>query len=107
VDIVNNENNCASIKLILIDELSYNLKVLINYVYQNQHIPKRNNLNHIRFHDLRHSCASLLLKSGVDMKTTSTILGHSSIGITMDLYSHIDIEQKIDAAVRINNILQM
>lgn len=68
---------------------------------------KQNNLKHIRFHDLRHSCASLLLKSGVNMKTTSMILGHSSIGITMDLYSHIDIEQKIDAAEKINNILQM
>jgi len=48
----------------------------------------------------------LLLKEGVDMKTISTILGHSSIGITMDLYSHIGMEQKIDAASRINTALE-
>lgn len=66
-----------------------------------------NKFKHIRFHDLRHSCASLLIKSGVDMKTTSMILGHSSIGITMDLYSHIDIEQKINVAERVNSMLGM
>lgn len=48
-----------------------------------------NNLPHIRFHDLRHSHASLLLAQGVSAKAISTRLGHSNISITMDLYSHI------------------
>ena len=43
----------------------------------------------IRFHDLRHSCASIMLTSGVPMKTASQILGHSTIGITADLYMHV------------------
>ncbi|WP_370871624.1 tyrosine-type recombinase/integrase [Pectinatus haikarae] len=41
------------------------------------------------FHDLRHSCASLMLNSGVPMKIASQILGHNSIGITADLYTHV------------------
>lgn len=43
----------------------------------------------IRFHDLRHSHASLLVKLGVQPKIISERLGHSNIGITMDLYSHM------------------
>jgi len=59
---------------------------------------KRNNLKVIRFHDLRHSCASLMLKSGVPMKIASQILGHSTIGITADLYTHVLHESKKEAA---------
>lgn len=50
---------------------------------------KRNNLTKIRFHDLRHTHASLLLYQGVDIKTISERLGHSSIGITMNVYTHV------------------
>ncbi len=52
-------------------------------------ILKENNLPSIRFHDLRHSHASLLLTQGVQPKMISERLGHSNINITMDLYSHI------------------
>ena len=52
-------------------------------------IIKENNLPNIRFHDLRHSHASLLLSQGVQPKMISERLGHSNISITMDLYSHI------------------
>ncbi len=48
-----------------------------------------NNLPIVRFHDLRHSHASLLVKMGVQPKEISSRLGHSNIGITMDLYSHL------------------
>ncbi len=48
-----------------------------------------NNLPSIRFHDLRHSHASLLLSQKVSPKVISERLGHSNINITMDLYSHI------------------
>lgn len=50
---------------------------------------KKHELPHIRFHDLRHTHASLLLRQGVHPKVVSERLGHSRIGITMDLYSHI------------------
>ena len=50
---------------------------------------EKNNLPIIRFHDLRHSHASLLVKLGVQAKVISERLGHSNIGITMDLYSHL------------------
>lgn len=49
----------------------------------------RNQLPIIRFHDLRHSHASLLVQLGVHPKEISTRLGHSNISITMDLYSHL------------------
>lgn len=48
-----------------------------------------NNLKNVRFHDLRHTHASLLVKLGVHPKEISTRLGHSDISITMNLYSHI------------------
>lgn len=50
---------------------------------------EKNDLPIVRFHDLRHSHASLLVKMGVQPKEISARLGHSNIGITMDLYSHI------------------
>lgn len=50
---------------------------------------KKAGLPHIRFHDLRHSAATLLLGKGVHPKIVSEMLGHSQIGITLDLYSHV------------------
>lgn len=61
----------------------------------------RHNLRCIRFHDLRHSCASLMLESGVAMKTASEILGHSTIAITADLYTHVQQKTKKEAANKI------
>ena len=43
----------------------------------------------VRFHDLRHTCATLLLIRGVHPKTVSEMLGHSSVSITLDVYSHV------------------
>jgi integrase len=59
-----------------------------------------------RFHDLRHSHASHLLKAGIHPKVVSERLGHSNVGITLDTYSHVlpgiqeDAAQKIDFALR-------
>lgn len=61
-------------------------------------ILKDNNLPSIRFHDLRHSHASLLLSQGVQAKVISERLGHSNINITMDLYSHIYEATNIEVA---------
>jgi integrase len=63
-------------------------------------------LPHIRFHDLRHTHATLLLQQGVHPKVASERLGHSKVGITLDLYSHVlpgmqeDAVAKVDAAIR-------
>jgi integrase len=50
---------------------------------------KRAGLPQIRFHDLRHTCATLLLTRNVNPKIVSEMLGHSSIAITLDTYSHV------------------
>ena len=42
-----------------------------------------------RFHDLRHTCATLILRQGVHAKVVSELLGYSSIGLTLDTYSHV------------------
>jgi integrase len=61
-------------------------------------------LHRIRFHDLRHTHATHMLASGVHVKVASERLGHSKIGITLDLYSHVlpgmqeDAVAKVDAA---------
>ncbi|MBR6100986.1 MAG: site-specific integrase [Ruminococcus sp.] len=57
-------------------------------------ILKQNGLRKIRFHDLRHSCASLLLANGVQMKLIQEWLGHSDISTTSNVYSHVDSESK-------------
>ena len=51
-------------------------------------------LRKIRFHDLRHSCASLLLKQGVPMKQIQEWLGHSDISTTANIYAHLDSQSK-------------
>lgn len=50
---------------------------------------KRANLPEIRFHDLRHTAATLLLARGVNVKVVSEMLGHSNIGITLNIYGHV------------------
>ena len=50
---------------------------------------KRAGLPQIRFHDLRHTCATLLLIKNVNPKVVSEMLGHASIAITLDTYSHV------------------
>lgn len=52
---------------------------------------------HVRFHDLRHSCATLLLAQGVPARVVQDILGHSAIRVTMDVYSHVMPSMRDDA----------
>ena len=54
-----------------------------------QRILSRHGLPRLRFHDLRHSAASLLLAQGVASRVVMEVLGHSRIGVTMDLYTHV------------------
>ena len=55
-------------------------------------------LKKIRFHDLRHSCASLLLASGVPMKNIQEWLGHSDFSTTANIYAHLDYSSKLTSA---------
>jgi integrase len=63
-------------------------------------------LPRIRFHDLRHAHATHMLSSGVHPKIASERLGHSKVGITMDLYSHVMPGMQEDAAARVDRDLQ-
>jgi integrase len=58
----------------------------------------------IRFHDLRHTHASHLLRAGVHPKVVSERLGHSQVGITMDTYSHVLPGMQEEAARRVDAI---
>lgn len=62
----------------------------------------KNGLPHIRFHDLRHSTASYLVKHGVSLKEVQVWLGHSTLNITANTYTHIDMDTKKDTAQKIN-----
>ena len=53
------------------------------------------NLKKIRFHDLRHTCASLLLANGVSMKQIQIWLGHSNFSTTADIYAHLDVSAQM------------
>ena len=68
---------------------------------------EQNGLRHIRFHDLRHSCASLLLANDVPLKQIQEWLGHSDIGTTANIYSHLDYKSKITSANVMDNLLTL
>ncbi len=67
----------------------------------------RNGLRQIRFHDLRHSCASLMLANDVPMKQIQEWLGHSDISTTANIYSHLDFTSKLKSANVMEKALPM
>jgi integrase len=71
-----------------------------------QQILSRTILPRIRFHDLRHAHATHLLSNGVHPKVASERLGHSRVGITLDLYSHVLPGMHEDAAARVDEALR-
>ena len=79
------------------DYLSNSFQIIL----QNYH------LRRIRFHDLRHSCASLLLKEGVPMKQIQEWLGHSDISTTANIYAHLDSQSKNLSARTMANTLTL
>ena len=70
-----------------------------------QRVLKRAGLPRIRFHDLRHTFATLALQNGVDIKTVSGMLGHFSAGFTLDTYAHVTTSAKRESAKTMGNIL--
>lgn len=65
----------------------------------------KNGLKHLRFHDLRHSCATLLYENDVDMKAIQEWLGHSNISTTMNIYTHLNYKNKVTSANAIIGLL--
>ena len=89
--------NKKYLEYICVDEMG----TLISPHYLTSSFPKlleKNNLRHIRFHDLRHSCASLLLANGVPMKQIQEWLGHSDFSTTANVYAHLDYNSKLSSA---------
>ena len=63
---------------------------------------KEAGLPHIRFHDLRHTFATMALENGMDIKTLSAMLGHVSAATTLDIYTHITSDMLSEAAAKID-----
>ena len=61
----------------------------------------------VRFHDLRHTFATIALQNGVDIKTVSGMLGHFSAGFTLDTYAHVTTSAQKEAAQTMGNVLSM
>ena len=66
---------------------------------------KRAGLPRVRFHDLRHTFATLALQNGVDVKTVSGMLGHFSAGFTLDTYAHVTTASQRQAAKTMGSVL--
>ena len=62
-------------------------------------------IEHLRFHDLRHSFATYALQSGADVKTLSCMLGHYSAGFTLNTYCHATRDMQTDAARKIGGFM--
>jgi integrase len=75
-----------------------------NFAKQFERLLKQADLPHVRFHDMRHSHATLLLMEHVAVKVVSERLGHSSINITQDIYSHVLPEMQKEAADAIDRV---
>ena len=69
-------------------------------------IIKKYGLEHIRFHDIRHTTASILISEGVSLKAVSQRLGHSSTNITSDIYTHVFERDKIKSANTFDKIMK-
>ncbi len=74
---------------------------MLKRVLERAGIPK------VRFHDLRHTFATLALQNGVDIKTVSGMLGHFSAGFTLDTYAHVTTAAQKEAAQTMGNVLNV
>ena len=62
-------------------------------------------LEHLRFHDLRHTFATLALQNGIDVKTVSSMLGHFDAGFTLRTYTHVTRQMQESAAEKMGNFM--
>ena len=97
--------NCYSSRYdgyVFVDELGERMKPDYLTSYFPQYIQKHG-MRKMRFHDLRHSCASLLLANGVPLKQIQEWLGHSDFSTTANIYAHLDYSSKISSAQAMEN----
>ena len=91
------------LEFVYVDELGQRIKP--GYITMTfQKLLQKNGLKRIRFHDLRHSCASLLYAHGVSLKDIQEWLGHSTISTTANIYTHLDYSSKETSANAILNV---
>jgi integrase len=76
-----------------------------NVTREFQAMLKATGVSRVRFHDLRHTAATLLLAQGVDPRTIMETLGHSQISLTMNTYAHVLPTLQADAAAKLDAIL--
>ncbi len=69
-----------------------------------QGVIKKASLPHMRFHDLRHRAATILLQAKVQLKTVQELLGHSTIATTADIYSHVSLEMRGEAVNKMDSL---
>nr|WP_245331534.1 site-specific integrase [Clostridium algifaecis] len=93
-------------------DLNYVFRKKDGSIYRPEFISKRfrqlcseNNIPSIRFHDLRHTHATMMLKLGVNEKVISERLGHSRVSFTLDTYTHVDTTMQRDEIQKLNRIL--
>ena len=77
----------------------------LNSVFSVRSYLRRAGVPTVNPHALRHTFATLSLKSGVDVKTVSSMLGHYSAGFTLDTYAHVTTDAQLKAAQTMGNIL--
>ena len=78
-------------------------RTLVRYFHQ---VLDAAGITNLRFHDLRHSCASFLLAQGVPVKMISEMLGHSSTSFTMDVYGHVLPKLQQQAATEMDAVFE-
>lgn len=92
-------------ELVFTDEVWQPLRGIT--VYRERFVPlcRRAELPTIRFHDLRHTPATLLLLQRINPKVVSELLGHASVTITLSLYAHVLPDMQKDAAAALDRLL--
>jgi integrase len=77
-----------------------------NFTRYFERLLKQAGLPHIRFHDGRHTFATLMLEMGEAPKVVQTMLGHTKIATTLDIYSHVSLDLERQAAAKLNAVLR-
>ena len=72
-----------------------------------RHLVQRSAVGPVRFHDLRHTAATLMLRAGVPIKVVSNRLGHATASLTLDTYSHVTPDMERDAVAAIDGVLNV
>lgn len=70
-----------------------------------QRLLDKHGLPRITFHELRHTCGSLLINAGMNIKEVQEYLGHEQVSTTLDIYTHLSADKKVEAGRCLNNLL--